>query len=218
MGGRERLLRQFAAEEVASGLRHQLVNKIAAVGALTFHLRRQLPAGTPEAATQVLPMIDAELAQATQMLDVRFLGPAGTARAVALGEVVVRLLASVERPAGVEVVAAQGPSPVVASDRAELDLALFCLLENALESGGRTVTVRWDQPKELAVVEIADDGPGLDEDQRRKAREPFFTTKPGRLGLGLNVASRIAQRWRGTLELAGAHRGLVARLALPMAP
>ena len=220
MQGREGLLRRFAAEEVASGLRHPLVNKIAAVGALTFHLRRQLPEGTPEAATKVLPMIDAELAQATQMLDLRFVGPVGPAAPLALGEVVEGLLASLERPPGVEIVGPQGPSPRATIDRAELDLALFCLVENALEAVGDrgTVTVRWGEPAAgLAVIEVADDGPGLKEAERRQAREPFFTTKPGRLGLGLSIAGRIAQRWRGTLELAGARKGLVARLALPVA-
>jgi C4-dicarboxylate-specific signal transduction histidine kinase len=216
--GRERLLRRFAAEEVASGLRHPLVNKIAAVGALTFHLRRQLPEGTPEAATKVLPMIDAELAQATQTLDLRFVGPVGPAAPLALGEVVEGLLASLERPPGVEIVGPQGPSPRATIDRGELDLALFCLVENALEAVGDrgTVTVRWGEATGMVMVEVADDGPGLKEAERRQAREPFFTTKPGRLGVGLNVAGRIAQRWRGTLELAGARKGLVARLALPV--
>jgi signal transduction histidine kinase len=69
----------------------------------------------------------------------------------------------------------------------------------------------------LVAVEIADDGPGLDEGGRRRALEPFFTTKAGRLGIGLNVAARIAQRWRGTVQLEAAPRGLVARLTLPVA-
>ena len=76
----------------------------------------------------------------------------------------------------------------------------------------------------MTAIEVTDDGPGLNEEGRRRAREPFFTTKPGRLGIGLGVAARIAQRWRGAIELdarpAGsgqeAPRGLVARLLLPV--
>jgi signal transduction histidine kinase len=87
-------------------------------------------------------------------------------------------------------------------------------------AAGGTVTVRCRALERsgtaLAAIEIADDGPGLDEAGRRQALEPFFTTKAGRLGIGLNVAVRIAQRWRGTVELEGAARGLVARLALPV--
>jgi signal transduction histidine kinase len=215
---RDRLYRQFAAEEVASALRHRLVNKISAVGALTFHLRRQLPAGTPESALAVLPMIEGEVAQASQTLNLHFLGPPGAAAPVPLGELVAALLAA-EPLAGVTVVGPAGPAPRVLANGAELELALHCLLENAVEAvaEGGTVTVRCEERGAgLAAVEIGDDGPGLAETERRQALEPFYTTKPGRLGVGLNVAARIAQRWRGTLELEGAPRGLVARLTLPV--
>jgi signal transduction histidine kinase len=215
--GRERLWRLYIAEEVASVLRHRLVNKISAVGALTFHLRRQLPEGTPAAATAVLPMIDGEVAQASQMLDLRFLEPARAGAVAQVGAVVEPVLASLERRPGVEVVGPRGPSPRAAIDAAELDLALFCLAENAMEAAAATVTVRWSEARDLAAIEVADDGPGLNEIERRQALEPFYTTRPGRLGIGLNVAARIARRWRGSLELAGGP-GLVARLSLPVGP
>jgi signal transduction histidine kinase len=213
---REGLLRLFVAEEVASALRHPLVNKISAVGALTFHLRRQLPAGTPEAATQVLPLIDAEMAQASQMLDLRFLPPPRDGAVADAGLAVEGVLAALERPPGIEVAAPRGPAPRVTVDGAELEVALQCLLENAVEAAARAVTVRWGQAPGQALIEIVDDGPGLDEAARRKAREPFFTTRPGRLGIGLNIATRIAQRWRGGLELDDARPGLVGRLSLPV--
>jgi signal transduction histidine kinase len=215
--GRERLLRLFAAEEVASALRHRLVNKIAAVGALTFHLRRQLPEGTPEAATKVLPMIDGEVAQASQLLDLRFLDPAPAGALADVGAAIARVLASLERRPGLELVGPPGPGPRAAIDEGELEVALFCLVENAVEAAASAVTVRVSEGPELVVVEVADDGPGLDEAARRRAREPFFTSRPGRLGIGLNVAGRVAQRWRGSLELAGGP-GLVARVSLPVGP
>ena len=49
--------------------------------------------------------------------------------------------------------------------------------------------------------------------------EPFFSTKPGRLGLGLNIARRIAGRWGGTVDLLpGQSRGVVSTLSLPLVP
>ena len=218
MQARERLYRQFAAEEVASALRHRLVNKISAVGALTFHLRRQPPPGTPETALGVLPMIEAEVAQASQTMNLHFVGPAGAAVPVPLGEVAGTVLAAVERPVGVVLVGPDGLSPRALVDPTELELALHCLVENAVEAlaGKGTVTVRCREAGARAALEIADDGPGLGEAERRQALEPFFTSKPGRLGIGLNVAARIAHRWRGALELEGGARGLVARLTLPV--
>jgi signal transduction histidine kinase len=226
MTARERLYLQFVAEEVASALRHRLVNKIAAVGALTFHLRRQLPEGeTPAAARAVLPMIDAELAQASQTLDLRFVGPQAPAAApVALGRLAESVLASLVRVPGIQVVGPRGPAPSAVGDPQELDLALYCLVDNAVDAvaGGGTVAVRFAAAEARAgtpmiALEVADDGPGMSEADRRHAKDPFFTTKPARLGLGLNVAHRIAQRWGGAVELMDGRPGLIARLLLPVA-
>lgn len=218
--GRERRYRLFVADEVASSMRHGLVNKISAVGALGFHLRRQLPAAeTPPSALAVLPLIDAELAQATQLLDRRFLAPAAPGEPRSIGPVVADLLASFRPPAGVTLVGPSAALPALAVDPGELDLALFCLVENALEAARSQVVVTavHGPPATLAIA-VEDDGPGLDAAGRARAREPFFTTRPGRLGLGLNVVTRIAQRWRGTLELGDRPGGgLSARLLLPVA-
>jgi signal transduction histidine kinase len=217
---RERLHRQFVAEEVASALRHRLVNKVAAVGALNFHLKRQLPPETPSAATSVLPLIDAEVAQASQALDLRFLAPPASVEAVALAAVLDDGLGLLPRPAGIELVGPGAVTAVVRGDAGELVLAVRCLAENALEAARAQVRVRVTaaEPRAgvpLVAIEIEDDGPGLDEAGRRQAREPFFTTRPGHLGLGLNIALRIAQRGQGALELGG-RAGLVARLLLPL--
>jgi signal transduction histidine kinase len=220
--GRERLYRQFVAEEVSSALRHRLVNKLAAVGALTFHLRRQLPPQTPEPATAVLPMIDGELSKAAQALDLRFLAPPEAGGPVALAEVVHGVLSSVRSP-GVEVRGPSRSAPQVIANADELDLALHCLVENAVEAVGTRGVVEVEVVEAepyaglaMIALEVRDDGPGLTEEERRRVQEPFHTTKPGRLGIGLSVARRIAQRWRGTIALAaGPQRGLRARLLLP---
>jgi hypothetical protein len=175
-------LRQFAAEEVASGLRHQLVNKISAVGALTFHLRRQLPARPARGGHQGAADDRRRAAQATQMLDLRFVRPVVPAAPLALGEVG---RPSWPRSSGWPAWRWWGrraPRRAPPIDRGELDVALFCLVENALEAvaGRGSVTVRWGQAAELAVVEMADDGPGLDEAERRRRASP--SSPPSRAG------------------------------------
>jgi signal transduction histidine kinase len=105
-------------------------------------------------------------------------------------------------------------------DPRELALAVRCLVENALEAtGGRgPVSVRGNGDADRFVIEVADDGPGIEESRREDAMRAFFTTKPGHAGVGLAIARRIARRYDGGLALGTSPSGgLVARLELPTA-
>jgi PAS domain S-box-containing protein len=71
-----------------------------------------------------------------------------------------------------------------------------------------------------AVVEIADDGPGMSEEVRKKIFDPFFTTKPvGKgTGLGLSIAYNIIKEHGGTIEAVSRHgEGAKFRIKLPLA-
>ena len=74
-------------------------------------------------------------------------------------------------------------------------------------------------PAETIRVDVEHDGAPLGSKARSRVFEPFFSTKPGRLGLGLNIARRIAGRWGGTVEIQGGPaRGVVSTLSLPQSP
>jgi CheY-like chemotaxis protein len=89
----------------------------------------------------------------------------------------------------------------------------------------RRVTPTAERARELDLsqrphVEVAvrDAGSGMSEEVRRRAFDPFFSTKPPERGSGLGLASAygIARRCGGTLALESAlGRGTVARLFLP---
>jgi len=49
-------------------------------------------------------------------------------------------------------------------------------------------TIRVTQEGDMARVEIADNGPGMDEETRKRVFEPFFTTKPVGTGTGLGMS------------------------------
>jgi signal transduction histidine kinase len=86
----------------------------------------------------------------------------------------------------------------------ELNQVWTNLLDNAIdalgESGTITLTTRRDS--DCAVVEVADDGPGIPEEIRERIFDPFFTTKGvgHGTGLGLDTARRIvSDRHRGSM-------------------
>lgn len=92
-------------------------------------------------------------------------------------------------------------------------------IEGATANGGR-VTIRTRRlGDDRVVVEIGDDGPGIDARTRRRMFDPFFTTKPvGRgTGLGLTVSLHTVRAAGGTIDVETAPgEGTTMRVVLPL--
>jgi len=66
-------------------------------------------------------------------------------------------------------------------------------------------------------IRIKDTGPGLPPGYTLKAMEPFFTTKPYGMGLGLNLAKRIVEMHYGTFCLScNKDKGVEVLITLPL--
>lgn len=96
--------------------------------------------------------------------------------------------------------------PRVSGDRVQLQQVLLNVFVNAFEA----MAQRTDPPRELTVracalgdervqVDVADTGPGIVADNVASLFEPFVTTKPGGMGMGLSVASSIVRAHDGQL-------------------
>lgn len=83
----------------------------------------------------------------------------------------------------------------ITADQDMLRRAVLNLTLNALDAmpDGGTLTVTAATTREGIELEVADSGPGLSEDAKRRVFEPFFTTKLGGTGLGLAIVYRIAE-------------------------
>jgi signal transduction histidine kinase len=70
----------------------------------------------------------------------------------------------------------------------------------------------------MALVEVWDDGPGIDPMIRSRIFEPFFTTKaPGRgLGLGLDSVQRIVSKHSGFVTVESKPGGTCFQVRLPL--
>jgi signal transduction histidine kinase len=94
---------------------------------------------------------------------------------------------------------------VVRADEELLERAFENLVRNAVEAaagGGRHVEVSARELAGQVEVRIDDDGPGLAAGHPGEIR-PFYTTRPGGLGLGLPLARKIVLLHGGSLDLAG---------------
>ena len=117
-------------------------------------------------------------------------------------------------------------------DRSQIQQLLLNLTLNALDAvrEGGTITVRTRQVNErptgiqdersahaYAVIEVEDDGAGMDESTEARIFEPFFTTKPSARGLGLAAASGIARAHLGAIVVTSVPgRGSTFRVYLPL--
>jgi len=98
-------------------------------------------------------------------------------------------------------------STFVTADRNMIRRAILNLVLNALDAmpdGGQLTVTSYEGQGGLEL-EFADEGNGLDDEARRRAFEPFYTTKSGATGLGLAFVQRTA----------AAHGGDVSALNCP---
>ena len=129
------------------------------------------------------------------------------------------LPAAEERPVSLEVTVAE---PVTARlGDGHLEQVLDNLLANALEAvpAGGHIRVGAVAAGTTVRITVADDGPGMSEQQRQAALRRYVTATPGGTGLGLAIVHRLVTSDGGTITLSDtAGGGLTVTLDLPAAP
>lgn len=92
------------------------------------------------------------------------------------------------------------------------------LVQNAVEASpdGAPVSLSISSGSGLARLVLRDAGAGMPTELARRAGEPFLTTKPGGMGLGLFLARLFAEQWGGRFTLESAQgAGTTIILELP---
>ncbi len=108
---------------------------------------------------------------------------------------------------GVAVLKDLGDLPPVPVDPEGLHQALLNILANALEAvpaqtGAITISTRFDNENQEAVVMISDNGKGIDNAAKARLFEPFFSTKGQKgTGLGLAVANKVVREHDGAINV-----------------
>jgi two-component system, LuxR family, sensor kinase FixL len=110
---------------------------------------------------------------------------------------------------GVELEARIDPGlPAVAADPVQIEQVLVNLLRNAMDAmeaanGKQRSILVGARRKRKAAVEIAvtDVGPGIAAEVSDTIFEPFVTTKPDGMGMGLSISRSIVESHGGTLQM-----------------
>ncbi|EER58625.1 histidine kinase, partial [Acidovorax delafieldii 2AN] len=129
----------------------------------------------------------------------------------------------------IRVECAQGSAGLrVPGDPQQIQQVLLNLLKNALDAhraAGRAeapITITIERQGDRLVMAVQDQGAPLSEAERARLFEPFYTTRPDGLGLGLAICRGIAETHGGALQArpagAAGDPGMVFELLLPLAP
>lgn len=114
----------------------------------------------------------------------------------------------------------QKSSLKVEADRALIEQLLLNLLYNAIEAVSQVkdgmVEVEALQHKDLLMIRINDNGPGISPDLAGDIFLPFFTTKEDGSGIGLSLGRNIARAHNGRLYLDQEEKGTSFVLELPL--
>ncbi|MEO5338401.1 MAG: ATP-binding protein [Magnetospirillum sp. WYHS-4] len=202
------------AGEMASGLAHELNQPLTA--AISYARAGRKLAVTEGASEALVGLLDKTVGQAERadrvIRGLRGFLRKGDSRRISatVGDLAGEALALVAAEAGQKgvVLKAVTPSdlPKVRVDQVQVQQVLLNLVRNAIQAiadaGGRRreviVTARAASPG-FIEVSVEDSGPGIPEDMRQRLFQPFATTKPDGMGLGLSIGRSIVEAHGGRL-------------------
>jgi signal transduction histidine kinase len=225
--------------ELAAGMAHELNQPLTALLASTQAAGRLLADDPPDLPD--LPTARDAMAQAVQQARraadvvgrlrraVQRPDPAAQVQPVVLQDAVNNALYLLAPELQRRQVTSQVDAPTtpisVLAEAVALEQIIHNLLMNALQAleqvpaNERSLCITLASDATHGALTVADTGPGIAPDVLPRLFEPFFTTRAGGLGLGLNLCETLAGGMGGQLTAAHhAPRGAAFRLSLPLAP
>lgn len=111
--------------------------------------------------------------------------------------------------------------PTVELDGEQFKRVMINIFDNAINAisnkGRIDVRMQFDVPSNKVSIDIADDGPGIRDEDKEKLFLPYFSTKKDGTGLGLAIANRIITEHRGYIRVRDNEpRGTVFTIEVPI--
>lgn len=220
--------------EMASGMAHEINQPLTAI-ATNAHACVRLLEGSPEQREMVADVIERIATQAERAGEIisklrQFIRKEQPDLSlIDLNEVineVILLLRTEIRQAGVTVKLNLDPDiGSVLAQHVQIDQVILNLARNAIEAMSddaieeRVLTISsTSSHPDVVMVMVSDTGPGFDESVVDQLFNPFVTTKPKGMGLGLSISQGIIEAHKGRIYVdSDARRGAVFRFSLPVA-
>ncbi len=221
-------------EMYSVGIAHELNNALMGIlGNCSLAEQQMADQGKLKHRLQAINGLAKRLSNFTQQLSICTGSPSRIQDRINLNELIIDVLDEIEREralANLDCDLSLEPLFVI-GDRAALALAIRSIVINALDATqspdrpalSSQVSVRLrgclerNSSQELALIEVSDHGPGMEETHAEYAPRPFFTTKSSHLGLGLSTAYGVARSMNGKCEISSSiGKGTTVQMTLPL--
>jgi signal transduction histidine kinase len=214
-----------ALGQLTAGLAHELRNPLGTIKASAEMLNKQLSAEN-EVARELAGFISTEVDR-TNSLVTRFLQFARPLKlrmeTSDLAQLLDRSITAAEREApGIAFYRNYAPEiPPFKFDAELMERVFYNLVLNAAQAtaGGGAVTVKTRAEGGVAEIAVIDRGVGIEPAQMKDIFNPFFTTKPEGVGLGLAIVAKIVDEHGGKIAVESEPgKGSIFVVSLPMDP
>ena len=147
-------------------------------------------------------------------LDSGVLEPISAVNVLPVLEQVMRMLSLVAQEKGLDLTYVAEEDCVVQSTKDEIHQVIYNLTDNALKySSSGTVQVTLEKDGDTVVLSVADQGPGIPEEDLERIFDRFFRVDKARsraaggTGLGLSIVSDTVKRRGGSVRAENRHEG-----------
>lgn len=216
--------RLSAVGVMASGIAHEIRNPLGIIKTISENIRAEDCSLQP-GIQQGLEIIEEEISRANRVISelLNFARPIpyqwGQVDVGELVDDIVQTVRALATKNDVEL-SIKGSAGSLRADREKMKQALLNLVLNGIQAqpqGGR-VEIHMAEQSDGIVIQIQDQGPGIDSEIADKIFDPFFSRREGGTGLGLAVVHRIIQEHGGKIKVESRQGyGTAFKLDLPKA-